>query len=936
MEGYQLMFGAGQIFKDRSYALSANAWQYNGWEVSPPQTFVSTKNETEQILEDMIRYEFNATSNSDVLKATTWLNVWPVDNVAIVMYVNSPQDIIDKAVLNYKRKDTTVIVAMGGQNLSGLGAEVVNSNADWIAYGLGNITTPHSTLQPGPECRALFVVDGSLNGQIGFKDQRAAIEGAGKTLYASSYSFGGNYWVYGGNFRPAEVPMTFYEDDDTFNKAIEAMKPADGVGVGNIENAISWINDWKIEKSVIVIFTARHFNINKAAKNYTSQWRTLAIGLLDKLELSDIGKVSSKDPKILGNDLLNMCQQFQSWSTHPTTPIPTTTPWTTQPPLPQCEVYFIFDGSDYGIKYAEQQRQAVFTAGKKMFADLDFYTNMWMYTNKSRDGELSYAIIYDEGQFVNMTWAQNFTGGSDSIVDAIKWLNDPRLYSWPLMVVFTGRCFIICLSESAYALPATSNNYGGYSQGQTEKIRVSHTRIIDVMINFGLQGGHLDIEYATKMLSNWEVEDAVIVLFTGSDPSAFEPAGRHYTRKACTVGVAVGADTSAFAARSLVYMQSLAIFDAVVELCQIDRTTPRPMLSTAWPGPPCRTLYVVDGSLNGKLVFEKQRATIRDSGKILYDSNSYAFGGNYWVYGGNFRPADVPLTFYANDVAFGNAVHDMTSPDGFTTGTIEILQPNINNAGKNYTSQWRTLAVGLRDKMDLSMIGKASSMDPAVLGNDLLGMCQQLQGWTTHPTTLPPTTTPWTTLPPLPQCEVYFVLDGSDYGTKYAEQQRQAVLTAGKKMFAELDFYTNLWMYTNKSKDGELSYGIIYEEGRFVNLTWAQNFTGGSDSIVDAIKWLNDPRLYSWPLMVVFTGSDDAQIRNASSTFIRKQFTIGVSLTDASMEPMGDHIATLDNLPDVFLSVCLNPPTHYPPPATTTAATPTLKQRRPEITIPKL
>ncbi|CAJ0566809.1 unnamed protein product, partial [Mesorhabditis spiculigera] len=157
-----------------------------------------------------------------------------------------------------------------------------------------------------------------------------------------------------------------------------------------------------------------------------------------------------------------------------------------------------------------------------------------------------------------------------------------------------------------------------------------------VVINFGLQGGNLDIEYATKKLSSWQVEDAIIVLFTGSDPSKFAPAGRDYTRKVWTVGVAAGVDTSPFAARSIIYMQPLAIFDAVVDLCQsgttttsFPETTATAEISTSTSTSPpertkCVALFYIDAStatiaLNAT---SPEKAFILSIGEALYPDGS--------------------------------------------------------------------------------------------------------------------------------------------------------------------------------------------------------------------------------------------------------------------------------------------------------------------------
>ncbi|CAJ0570561.1 unnamed protein product, partial [Mesorhabditis spiculigera] len=59
-----------------------------------------------------------------------------------------------------------------------------------------------------------------------------------------------------------------------------------------------------------------------------------------------------------------------------------------------------------------------------------------------------------------------------------------------------------------------------------------------------MQGGNLDIISATEALSSWPVEDAVIVLFTGSDQSKFPAAGRGYNKIAQTIQTSTVQPTS--------------------------------------------------------------------------------------------------------------------------------------------------------------------------------------------------------------------------------------------------------------------------------------------------------------------------------------------------------------------------------------------------------
>ncbi|CAJ0566821.1 unnamed protein product, partial [Mesorhabditis spiculigera] len=103
----------------------------------------------------------------------------------------------------------------------------------------------------------------------------------------------------------------------------------------------------------------------------------------------------------------------------------------------------------------------------------------------------------------------------------------------------------------------------------------------DSDLNFGSPGGSLDIIYATNALSYSVPYDVVIVLFTGSDPSKFAAAGQNYVKKWSTVGVTVGADASPFAALSIPYLQPLAIFQAAIELCEV-QPTPGTIEPSTW------------------------------------------------------------------------------------------------------------------------------------------------------------------------------------------------------------------------------------------------------------------------------------------------------------------------------------------------------------------
>ncbi|CAJ0575068.1 unnamed protein product, partial [Mesorhabditis spiculigera] len=86
---------------------------------------------------------------------------------------------------------------------------------------------------------------------------------------------------------------------------------------------------------------------------------------------------------------------------------------------------------------------------------------------------------------------------------------------------------------------------------------------------------------ATNALSYSVPYDVVIVLFTGSDPSKFAAAGQNYVKKWSTVGVTVGADASPFAALSIPYLQPLAIFQAAIQLCEV-QPTPGTIEPSTW------------------------------------------------------------------------------------------------------------------------------------------------------------------------------------------------------------------------------------------------------------------------------------------------------------------------------------------------------------------
>ncbi|CAJ0575061.1 unnamed protein product, partial [Mesorhabditis spiculigera] len=92
--------------------------------------------------------------------------------------------------------------------------------------------------------------------------------------------------------------------------------------------------------------------------------------------------------------------------------------------------------------------------------------------------------------------------------------------------------------------------------------------LFDVGYNFDNIGGDLNIVNATNSLNAWPVDDAFIVLFTGSSQKQVDLAGTTYLKRNMTIGVSFAdVDTSPFASVSLL-MDSTMLVETVMQFCQ--------------------------------------------------------------------------------------------------------------------------------------------------------------------------------------------------------------------------------------------------------------------------------------------------------------------------------------------------------------------------------
>ncbi|CAJ0947046.1 unnamed protein product, partial [Mesorhabditis belari] len=310
----------------------------------------------------------------------------------------------------------------------------------------------------------------------------------------------------------------------------------------------------------------------------------------------------------------------------------------------------------------------------------------------------------------------------------------------------------------------------------------------------------------------------------------------------------------------------------------------------------CPVLFVIDGS-DYYPTFRSEIIAISSTASIAYQSSSTRFEANFWMYGSGNDGA-IPSTFMESANDFKDHLQELQSAGGKESVAGATSQLNSWSTRDAliviYTA--RTIAIHLNDGIDTSPISAYPS--PAMADyNGLVSLmfsaCKNL-------------TSPVTT--PTPQCRAYFAFDGSDAGKAFGNQQKEAAIAAGRKIYSSMDFYPNAWMYTDQSTDKDLPYAIITNQDLFESTVNSMQFTGGSDTVVDAVKRMNDPRLYSWPLMVLFTGSDQSSIDKASSIYIRRNFTIGVGLSGQTMSSISALSATFANLPDALLSLCQNPP----------------------------
>ncbi|CAJ0584233.1 unnamed protein product, partial [Mesorhabditis spiculigera] len=165
-----------------------------------------------------------------------------------------------------------------------------------------------------------------------------------------------------------------------------------------------------------------------------------------------------------------------------------------------------------------------------------------------------------------------------------------------------------------------------------------------------MQGGNLDIISATEALSAWEVDDAVIVLFTGSDQNNIDAAGRDYMRKEWTIGVAESWDTYE---TQIDYMRQIGR-----QAFQISVTSPYQLYARALHVGQCGIAFYFDGSKEGWPHFELQHRLMESSMATIFRENMYGFN----LQGADMSRIARPLTFPLDDEWISEFRDSCTTP----------------------------------------------------------------------------------------------------------------------------------------------------------------------------------------------------------------------------------------------------------------------------------
>ncbi|CAJ0566820.1 unnamed protein product, partial [Mesorhabditis spiculigera] len=139
---------------------------------------------------------------------------------------------------------------------------------------------------------------------------------------------------------------------------------------------------------------------------------------------------------------------------------------------------------------------------------------------------------------------------------------------------------------------------------------------------------------------------------------------------------------------------------------------------------------------------------------------------------------------------------------------------------------------------------------------------------TTSPNTPEPTSN-------LPRCRTLFILDGSNKAMSDFNLLKATFISAASVGYnsTEFQFAANAWVYQDPLVDLKLPESFIYNDASFTTLINSYTFMGGPDSVIQAVKALNDWVLQD-AVIVLYTSSDQNAINEAGELYERQSRTV--------------------------------------------------------------
>ncbi|CAJ0566787.1 unnamed protein product, partial [Mesorhabditis spiculigera] len=541
----------------------------------------------------------------DIGYATDSLSSWAVQDVVVVLFTGSDPSKFPAAAQNYTRKSMTVGVAVGAQTSVFAAISVKAMQPATIYQAALSLCQPNngfSTAQPSPTVNTVSTTTTTSLPTC-------------KALFVADLSDSGRDWFIERSLIRASVAALF--DVPSHHSTVGASQML----------ATESLSSWSVHDVVIVLFTGSDpKKFPDAGRNYPRKSMTVGVAVGADTSAFAIIPIPFLQPLTIIEATVDLCRTQQT-----STPAPMPT---------YCTTFFYLDMSNAAVGQYHSQISFADAVAAKLFSisKLNFEAGAAIY-GSDNEGAPDLRTLFDDFRlFSDALRELDLTAPNDeSIID-----HDELAVKTPCHVLFVAdlsdrapatqtQTIIATMNELFTGAAANGINvsmaYWRYSRGGELDGPIPTTfvyRLQDLVLNFGLQGGQLDIGYATDMLSDWSVEDAVIVLFTGSDPHKFRDAGWNYTRRPTTIGVADGADTRAFAVLPVPYLHPIAIYDATIQLCRTAVPTRAPPTTTT-----ILTTTPVDYRARCSVAFWLDASY--EAWK--YDGGAFLFQASVWILG---------------------------------------------------------------------------------------------------------------------------------------------------------------------------------------------------------------------------------------------------------------------------------------------------------------